>query len=95
MVDESLFKRCLNQTHVCLRRGGVVGVHGHFINHTISQAFPIKGAMVRVSTVTAPSLIIALVFCPTYTGIMVLINSAHIGHAAVADFDCASTEYFM
>ena len=52
--------------------GGVVGVHDRFINDTTSQTLPVKGAMVRVSTVVAPRLVIALVFCLTYTGVMAL-----------------------
>ena len=89
MVRESLFKRCLGRTYVCLWRGGVVGVHCRFINDTTGQAFPVKGPMVRVSTVAAPRLVIVPVFCPTYTGVMALNNIAHIGHATVADFDRA------
>ena len=54
MVCESLFKRCLGQTYVFLRCGSVVSVHDRFINDTTGYAFPVKGAMVRVSTVTAP-----------------------------------------
>ena len=90
-----LFKRCLGQTYVCSWCRGVVGVHDRFINNTASQALPVKGAMVRVLTVAAPRLVIALVFCPTYTGIIVLNNSAHIRHATVADFDRAPIKYFM
>ena len=90
--------RCLNGVlvkPVCFRHGGVVGVHDHFIKDTASQILPVKGAIVRVSTVAAPRLVIALVFCPTYMGIMALNNSAHIRHAAVADYDCASIKYLM
>ena len=51
---------------------GVVGVHDRFINDTTSQALPVKGAMVRRSIVAAPRLVIVLLFCPAYMGIMVL-----------------------
>ena len=92
VVHESLFKSCLSPTYVCFRRSDVVRVHGRFINDTTSHALPIKDGMVRILTVAAPRLVIPLVFCPTYTGIMALNNSAHIRHATVADF---GREYFM
>ena len=90
MVRESFLKGCFSRTYIFLRHEVVVSVHGRFVNDTASYAFPVKGAMVRVSTVAAPDLIIIPVFCPTYTGIMALDGLAHIWHTTVANFDRAS-----
>ena len=49
--------------------------------------------MVKVSTVTAPKLVIVPVFCPTYKGVMALNDIGHIGHTTIADFDRAPVKY--
>ena len=83
-----MLKGCFGRTYIFLQ-SGVVGVHGRFINDTTSWAFPVKGAMVRVSIVAAPKLVIIPVFCPTYTDVMALNNIAHIWHTIIANFDRA------
>ena len=50
--------------------------------------------MVRFLTVAVPTLVIVPVFCSTYMGVMALNNTAHIGHAIVADFNHAPIKYF-
>ena len=48
------------------------------MNDAASEAVQVKGATVRLSTVAAPRLVIALVSCPPYTGVVALRNSANI-----------------
>ena len=57
-----------------------------------SKALSIHGALVWLTTVAAPSLIV-FVSCPTDSGIVALNDSTYLGHATVADLDCAPVEY--
>ena len=51
--------------------------------------------MVRLLAVETTKLVVTLMPCPIYTGMVMLNNSANIRHENLADFDRAPVECFM
>ena len=68
--------------------------HNCFIHNAISKAISFNGALVWLTTFAVPKLI-ARLSCNTESGIVVLGDGTYIGHATVADLNCAPVEYLV
>ena len=74
MVRELLIKWCLCRTYVYFWRGGAAEFHTRFVDIATSEALSVKGAMVGLSVIAVSKLVIVLMPCPTYTGVVELNN---------------------
>ena len=95
VVRVSVFKWCLSRTYRYLWRRCAVRIHSCFINDSAGETSPGEGALIGLSTVTVPGLIVTPLFCPTCTGVVALTNRSHTGHAPVADLNRIPIKYFM
>ena len=50
----------------------------------LSEAPTVKGALIWFATVAAFKVFVAVAFCPTYMGVMVLDNCSYVRHTTVA-----------
>ena len=90
-----MFKRYLCRTYVRFLSTGAVRYHSCFVHDLTGKTLPVKWALFRLTTVTAPRLVIALLSCSTYMGVVSLNNTSHIGHATVAKLNRVPIKHFM
>ena len=65
-----------------------------FVHNATSKALSIHGPLIWPTTVAVLYLIICM-SCPTDSGIVALNDRTYVGHATVANHNCAPIEYFV
>ena len=74
---------------------GTVCFHSCLIHYSSGQTSPVEWALFGLYAIAAPGLVAVLAHLPTYTGIMSLDTSSHIGQATVADLYRVPIKHFM